>query len=97
MDPPGSGCAGRRGHFDDVGEDLACLAVPGSAEAEFSALRTSSHGLWEGVEALLGEGGEGVGLEEMFIIDGDAAWVMRSLCGGVEEVVHGSVSRLDSC
>jgi hypothetical protein len=49
------------------------------------------------MEALLGEGGEGVGLEEMFVIDGDAAWMMRGLCGGVEEVVHGSVSGLHSC
>ena len=80
-----------------MGEDLACFAISGSAEAELSALGASSHGLWEGVEALLGEGGEGVGLEEMFVIDGDAAWVVRSLCGGVEEVVHSSVSGLDSC
>ena len=80
-----------------MGEDLACFAVSGSAKTELSALRASSHGLWEGMEALLGEGGEGVGLEEMFVVDGDTAWVMRSLCGGVEEIVHGSVSGLDSC
>jgi hypothetical protein len=84
----------RERDFDDVGEDLTCFAISGSAEAKFSALRASSHGLWEGVEAVWGEGGEGVDLEEMFIVDGDAAWVVRSLSGGVEEVVHGSVSGL---
>jgi hypothetical protein len=84
------------GHFDDVREDLAGSAVSGSAEAEFSALRPSSHGLWEGVEALLGEGGEGVGLEEMFVVDGYAAWMARGLCGGVEELVHGFVAGLEN-
>lgn len=85
------------GHFDDVRENLAGSAVSGSAEAEFSALRAPAHGFWEGVEALLGEGGEGVGLEEMFVVNGYAAGVARSLCGSVEELVHGFVSGLDSC
>jgi hypothetical protein len=36
-------------------------------------------------------------LEKVFVVDGDAAWVVGSLSGGVEEVVHGSVSGLGSC
>lgn len=87
----------REGHFDDVGEDLACFAVSGSAQAEFAALRASAYGLGEGVEALLGEGGECVGLEEVFVVDGYAAWVTRSLRGVVEEVVHGFVAGLGGC
>lgn len=49
------------------------------------------------MEALLGEGGECVGLEEMFVMDRYAAWVTRSLRGVVEEVVHGFVAGLDGC
>lgn len=75
--------------FDDVGEDLVRSGVAGSAQAEFAAVKRAALDCWgKRGEACWREGGEGVGLVEVFVSYGDAAGGLCSLGGGVEEVVH---------
>ena len=82
-------------HFDNVRDDLVGLGVSRSAQAEFAAYGPLLHGRREGGKACWGEGGEGVGLVEVFVQNRNAAGNLGGLGCGVEELVHGFVFGLE--
>ena len=83
------------GHFDDVCDDLVGFGVSRGTQAKLTAYGTLLNRGREGGEACWGEGGEGVGLVEVFVDDRDTASNLGGLVCGVEELVHGFVFGLE--